>query len=185
MPEANRAKKAGYSMAWRSLAATAAVVALGPIAGCSEPHAEREYDAPRALCGVPVNPDLVSPFLPPGKEIKVRETRPVPSRVICRVDVDGRWVLMASREWWREDVSSTTVATANPQLRKAQLSPDGGYYSATGSVKLVKGCKSSNHSRQLLYTSLQISQADLGDTPAMKKLASAYTEAVGRSDDCS
>ncbi|MEW2513445.1 hypothetical protein [Streptomyces sp. NPDC046870] len=185
MPEANRAKKAGYSMAWRTLAATAAVVALGTITGCSEPHAKTEYDAPRALCGTPVNPDLVSPFLPSGKEIKVRETHPVPSRTICRVDVDGRWVLMANTEWWREDVSSSTVASANAQLRKAQLSPDGDYYSATGSVKLVKGCKSSAHSRQLLYTSLQISNADLGDTPAMKKLATAYTDAVGRSDACS
>ncbi|MFF8907883.1 hypothetical protein [Streptomyces olivaceoviridis] len=185
MAETSRSKKAGCSMARRAVAAIAALGVVGVITGCSGSHDKKEYDAPRALCGIPVNPDLLSPFLPSGKKIEIEETRPVPSRKSCRVDVDGKWAIAANSEWWRDDVSSTTVASANPQLRKAQLSPDGNYYSGTGSVTLVKGCKNSDHSRQLLYTSLQISNPDLGDTPAMKKLATAYTEAVGRSDECS
>ncbi|WP_225823235.1 hypothetical protein [Streptomyces naphthomycinicus] len=172
-------------MARRALAATAALTVVGLVAGCSGSDAKKEYDVPRAFCGVSLDPGLTSPFLPSGKKIKVGQTRPVPSRKNCRADVDGHWALALNLEWWEEDVSSTLVASGNPQLRKAGLSPDGGFYSGTGAVVLVKGCENPGHAKQLLYTSVQAGDPDLGDTAAMKKLATAFTQAVGKSDECS
>ncbi|MFF5535363.1 hypothetical protein ACFY71_23235 [Streptomyces cinerochromogenes] len=171
-------------MARRVVAATVALAALGLIVSCSGSDDTREYDVPRALCGVSVDPGLVSPFLPAGKKIRMSETRPVPSRKNCRADVDGKWALMANLEWWSEDTSSSTVASGNPQLEEAQLSPDGNFYSGTGAVALVKGCKNPHHAQQLLFTSLRVRDSDLGDISTMKKLATTYTEAVGRSDEC-
>lgn len=175
----------GYTMARRVVAAAAVLGMLSLIVGCSGADDKKEYDVPRALCGVSVDPDLVAPFLPPGKKIRMSETRPVPSRKICRLDVDSKWAMMANVEWWPEDASSVTVASGNPQLEKAQLSSDGNLYSGTGAVALVKGCKNPHHNQQLLYSSLRANDSDLGDVSAMKKLAAAYTEAVRRSDECS
>ncbi|MET9447510.1 hypothetical protein [Streptomyces cinerochromogenes] len=184
MSSSYRSEEAGYSMARRLVAATAALAALGLIVGCSASDDKKDYDVPRALCGVSVDPDLVSPFLPAGEKIRMSETRPVPSRKNCRVDVDGKWALMANLEWWGDDTSISTVASGNPQLEKAQLSPDGNVYSGTGAVALVDGCKNPRHAQQLLFTSLRVRDPDLGDVSAMKKLATTYTEAVGRSDEC-
>ncbi|WP_190019309.1 hypothetical protein [Streptomyces lucensis] len=168
-------------------AAAAALAVLGPIAACSgaDGGKEKEYDVPRAFCGVQVDPALVSPLLPAGAKIEVGATRPVPSRKNCRVDVDGHWAMTLNLEWWEADVSSTLVASGNPRLEKARMSPDGNFYSGAGAVELVKGCENPRHSRQVLYTSVQLSDPELGDGAAMKKLATAFTRAVGRSDECS
>jgi hypothetical protein len=173
-------------MARRALAATAVLAVLGTIAGCSGARTEKEFDTPRALCGVPVDPDLLSPFLPAGERVKVLETHPVPSRKICRVDVDGTWAVTADLQWWEEDVDVSTVVTANPETDKAARSADDDFfYTGTGAVKLVKGCGNTDHARHLLYTSMRVNDSDLGDTSAMKKLSAAFTEAVGRSHECS
>ncbi|MEU6668216.1 hypothetical protein [Streptomyces sp. NPDC046727] len=186
MATSNGPKKAGCAFARRATAAAVAVTVLGLISGCSEPVAKKEYDVPRALCGMPVDSGLLSPFLPAGKKVRVVETRPVPSRKLCRVDVDGKWALMANLQWWEEDVDVSTVVLANPQTDKsAQSTDDDFFYTGSGAVKLVKGCKNRDHTRHLLYTSVQLSDPDRGDTAAMKKLATAFTEAVGRSDECS
>lgn len=109
----------------------------------------------------------------------------MPSRKLCRVDIDGHWALMANLQWWEEDVSIATVVTANPETDKSpQSSGDDFFYTGTGAVKLVKNCKNPDHARHLLYTSLQVHNSDLGDVSAMKKLATTYTEAVGRSGEC-
>ncbi|MFF5474371.1 hypothetical protein [Streptomyces achromogenes] len=168
------------------MAGTVTLAMLGLMSACSEPTPKKEYAAPRSLCGVPVDPDLLSPFLPAGKTVKVGETRPVPSRKMCRVDVDGTWSVMADLQWWEEDVDVSTVVTANPETEKApQSADDDFFYTGTGAVKLVKGCKNPDHARHLLYTSIQVNDSDLGDAPAMKKLSAAFTKAVERSRECS
>ncbi|MYW47983.1 hypothetical protein [Streptomyces sp. SID161] len=185
MSMTSRSKATSNGVTRGARAAAMALAVWGLVSGCSESDAKQEYDVPRALCGVRLDPDVVSPLLPAGRTIRVGETRPVSSRQNCRVDVDGHWAMMLNLEWWDEDVSSTLVASGNPRLEKAELASDGDFYSGTGAVKLVRGCKTSEHVRQLLYTSLQISDPDLGDIAAMKKLSADFTEAVGRSDACS
>ncbi|MEV6805791.1 hypothetical protein [Streptomyces sp. NPDC051129] len=101
------------------------------------------------------------------------------------MDVDGKWAFMANLQWWEKDVDVSTVVAANPETDKApQSTGDDFFYTGTGAVKLVKGCKSPDHARHLLYTSIVVDDPDLGDTAAMKKLANAFTEAVGKSDAC-
>ncbi|MGW4299358.1 hypothetical protein [Streptomyces sp. NPDC004376] len=162
------------------------VAAFGMLAGCGESGEKREYAVPDALCGVSVGSGLVAPFLPGGKGLKVHEERPVPSRRMCRLDVAGKWAFMANLEWWADDVSVATVAGANPQLGKeSHVSSDSAFfYSGTGAVVGVKGCSSPGHAGHTLYTSLRVRDADLGDPAAMKKLATAYTKAVRRTDAC-
>ncbi|WBO63480.1 hypothetical protein [Streptomyces camelliae] len=173
-------------MARRFTAATSLFVMFGMMVGCSTSDEKKEYDVPRALCGISVSPDLVDPFLPPGKKLKVLDTRPVPTRKICRLDVDGKWALMANLEWWADDVSISTVAGANPQLGSAKPSDNEAYFSSgTGAVVQVTGCKNPEHKGQLLYTSLRVRDSGLADTTAMKKLATIFTKAVGKSDECS
>ncbi|MEU3525572.1 hypothetical protein AB0E62_17145 [Streptomyces sp. NPDC038707] len=133
-----------------------------------------------------MDPDLLSPFLPAGKKVEVRESRPVPTRKMCRVDVDGRWAVMADLQWWEDDVDVSTVVTANPETDKAaQSAGNGFFYTGTGAVKLAKSCKNPEHARHLLYTSIQVNDSDLGNSAAMKKLAAAFTDAVERSRECS
>ncbi|MEU6244454.1 hypothetical protein [Streptomyces sp. NPDC047024] len=173
-------------MTRRPVEAAVLVAAFGLLAGCAGSSEEREYAVPSTLCGVSVDPELVSPFLPGGKGLRVKEERPVPSRTICRLDVAGKWALMANLQWWDEDVSIATVADANPQLGTAHTSSDSTFfYSGTGAVVRVNGCSSSEHSGQTLYTSLRVRDTELADPAAMKKLATAYTEAVKNSDACS
>ncbi|MEU3951690.1 hypothetical protein AB0F45_05105 [Streptomyces achromogenes] len=168
------------------MAGTAAIAVLGLMSACSEPAPKKEYAVPESLCGVPVEPGLLAPFLPVGKAVKVGETRPVPSRKMCRVDVDGTWAVMADLQWWEEDVDVSTVVTANPETEKAAQSVDDDFfYTATGAVRLVKGCRNPDHARHLLYTSIQVNDSDLGDTAAMKKFSAAFTNAVERSRECS
>ncbi|GGR99210.1 MULTISPECIES: hypothetical protein [Streptomyces] len=168
------------------MAGATVITVLGLVAACSEPAPKKEYAVPKALCGVPVNPGLLSPFLPAGNTVKVGESRPVPSRKMCRVDVDGTWAVMADLQWWEDDVDVSTVVTANPETEKsAQSTDDDFFYASTGAVKLVKGCKNPVHARHLLYTSIQVNDSDLGDTAAMKNLSAAFTDAVKRSRECS
>ncbi|MFD8914857.1 hypothetical protein [Streptomyces sp. NPDC059575] len=159
---------------------------FGMVAGCAESKDKREYAVPSALCGVSVKPELVAPFLPGGKGLAVKEDRPVPTIKLCRVDVGKKWALQANQQWWAEDVSIATVASANPQLGSTEDSSDSTFfYSGTGAVVRVKGCSNPKHSGQILYTSLSVRDTDLADVPAMKKLATAYTKAVKNSDACS
>ncbi|MFF7098046.1 hypothetical protein ACFY9A_37530 [Streptomyces rubradiris] len=101
------------------------------------------------------------------------------------MDVDDTWAVMTELQWWEEDVDVSTVVTANPETEKAAQSVDDDFfYTATGAVKLVKGCKNPDHARHLLYTSIQVNDSDLGHTAAMKKLSAAFADAVKRSREC-
>ncbi|MEU1401334.1 hypothetical protein ABZ471_03030 [Streptomyces sp. NPDC005728] len=173
-------------MSRRVVETTVMLAVFGMLVGCSGSDGKKAYTVPAELCGVSVDPDLISPFLPSGKEVGVRGTHPVPGRRLCRVDVDGKWALTANQEWWEENVSIATVASGNPQLGSAEMSDDGtSLYSGTGAVTRIKDCHNPDHSQHVLYTSFGVRASDLADTAAMKKLAAAYTKAVEKSDECS
>ncbi|WP_143669955.1 hypothetical protein [Streptomyces sp. Ag109_G2-15] len=102
------------------------------------------------------------------------------------MNVDDKWALIANQEWWEEDVPITTLALGNRAVKSGNLSDDGTFiYSGTGAVMRVKGCKKPDRAGHTLYTSIQVRASDLGNAPAMKKLATAYTKAVGNTDECS
>ncbi|MFE9839272.1 hypothetical protein ACFYP4_29665 [Streptomyces sp. NPDC005551] len=171
--------------AQRVAATSAALATIGLLVGCSGAEENKEYDVPKALCGVSVDQNLVSTFLPPGKKITVREKNPVPSRKRCQVNIDGEVALMVSQEWWEKRDSIAVVADAHPQLESAESTDDGLYfYSGTGGVGKVKSCVSPEHPGHVLYTAAQVYDSDRQGKAAMKKFIASYTKAVRASDVC-
>ncbi|MFC9915155.1 hypothetical protein [Streptomyces sp. NPDC127197] len=161
------------------------LVAGGLLVGCSGSTEKKEYDIPKSLCGISVERDLISVFLPSGKEIDVQEKNPVPSRKRCQVNVDGKLVLIASQEWWPREKQISEVADAHPQLKSAELPEDGTYiYSSTGAMGQVKSCANQDHPEHTLYTAMQVYASDQAEDSAMKELIMAYTKAVENSDEC-
>ncbi len=172
-------------MARRLAQASTMLVVFGVLVGCSTSDEQREYSVPAVLCGVPVDPDLVSPFLPPGKTVSVRKKTPVPSRTRCQMDVDGKWALIASQEWWTEGSSISEVADAHPELESAQPT-DGNalLHSGTGAVARVGSCANADLPEHVLYTAIQVYASEREDASAMKKLITEYTNEVERSSAC-
>jgi hypothetical protein len=170
----------------RRVAQAASVLAvLGVLAGCSGSEETKENDVPKALCGVPVDQDLVSAFLPSGKEIAVQEKNPVPSRKRCQVNIDGKAALTASQEWWEARDGIAIVADAHPQLESAKSTPDGRFlYSGTGAVGKVTSCTNPDHPGHVLYTAVQVYDEDQQDAAAMKRLIADYTRSTEKSGAC-
>ncbi|MGV9254246.1 hypothetical protein [Streptomyces sp. NPDC003697] len=171
----------------RLIGAPLLLAALGSlVVGCSGSSSEgKEYQVPKALCGISVDPELLSPLLPPGEKVGIREKTPVPNRNRCQVLVDGKLALVASEEWWERGDSMTTVARGVPQLKSVRW--DGGspsLHSGTGALARVDNCASADHPGHTLYTVVQVYAKDVGNATAVKKLSAAYTEAVENGPDC-
>ncbi|MGV9560455.1 hypothetical protein [Streptomyces sp. NPDC003522] len=158
---------------------------FGTLVGCSGSGGQKEYGAPSALCGIPIDSKLILEFLPAGKEINVQEKQPVPSTKRCQVNIDNKWELVASQEWWEETASITEVADAHPQLDSAEPTEDKSVlFTGTGAVARVKNCATVKIPGYALYTALQLRTSDLENGSAMKKLITAYTKEVERSSEC-
>ncbi|TQE38943.1 hypothetical protein Sipo8835_03430 [Streptomyces ipomoeae] len=161
------------------------LMTLGCLAACDKSAGGKEYSVPRALCGVSVDQDLLSEFLPAGKRVDVTEKSSVPGIKRCRVTVDGKLALIASQEWWDKGDSIVDVARAYPQLESARLGEGDAYLnSATGGVGRVKPCVSADYPEKVLYAAVQIYAKDVEDEPSMKKFITAYVKAVGLSSEC-
>jgi hypothetical protein len=158
--------------------------AFGTVVGCSGSDERKEYDVPAALCGVSVDPALVSDVLPVGKTLKVQEKKPVPSRSNCQVNVDGKAALIVSQEWWEKEDGISDVARSVPQLESAKLSGDDSIRSITGAAMRVKSCAAPNRPDHNLFTTLEIHADGVDDAAAVQELMTAYTHAVEDSATC-
>ncbi|MDX2694024.1 hypothetical protein [Streptomyces ipomoeae] len=162
------------------------VLALfGALVACSRSVEEREYAVPEALCGISVDRDLISKFLPSGKRIDVKEKKPVPSRNRCQVNIDGKVALVMSKEWRERGESINYVAGTHSRIDSTDSTDNGTYvYSDTGGVGRVKFCNRSARSERVLYTVVQVYATGMEDKSSMKSLIMAYTKAVERSGAC-
>ncbi|MFD9032023.1 hypothetical protein ACFVZW_12855 [Streptomyces sp. NPDC059567] len=70
--------------------AGAVALLLGALAGCGE---SREYAVPAEVCGVPVDPAVLAPFLPPGETVEQSAYASRPANPRCSITVDGQTVL--------------------------------------------------------------------------------------------
>ncbi|AVH95154.1 MULTISPECIES: hypothetical protein [Streptomyces] len=87
------------------------------LSACSQPHEEqRKYALPDSLCGVEVAPDLLSPFLPPGEELSVKEDVPDGGTETCELFIDGKPGLFVKQIWWREEDSIAEVASVQAMV---------------------------------------------------------------------
>ncbi|MFD1829258.1 hypothetical protein ACFSJS_06230 [Streptomyces desertarenae] len=146
---------------------------------------ERNYEIPSALCGTAVSPDLLEPFLPPGKEISMRESSLMGGFKKCRVLVDGIQVLSAGIDWREKEQSLTGAAYAAIGVDPGDKeSDDGRYlYSDTGAVGEVVCPNPRRPDRRLFVTALGRGDGETGEA-AMGKFIAAYAEAVGKSGEC-
>ncbi|MGW4274159.1 hypothetical protein ACWEGQ_17765 [Streptomyces seoulensis] len=155
------------------------------VTGCSGSSGQKQYDVPEALCGVAVKKDLLLPLLPAGKEVDVEERQPLPRRNECRVEVDGKVALIASREWWEKGDGISTVVRSVPQLESARLVDGTPFvYSGTGGVGEVGSCRNQNYPDHTLFTAIQVYGKDVNDAKGMKELITAYSQEVARSGSC-
>jgi hypothetical protein len=160
------------------------VAAFGMVVGCSGSDDKKEYDVPGALCGVSVDPALVSDVLPAGKTVEVRENKPVPSRNNCQVNVDGEAALIMSQEWWEKEDGISDVARSVPQLESAKPTDDDSVHSGTGAAMRATSCKAPDRPEHSLFTTLEIHADGVDDAEAVQELITAYTHAVENSDTC-
>ncbi|MEU0602129.1 hypothetical protein ABZ484_28385 [Streptomyces sp. NPDC006393] len=160
--------------------------ALGAlVVGCSGTSEAKEYEVPKSLCGVSVDPKVLGQLLPPGKDIDLQEKNPVPSRKRCQVNVDDKIALMASQERWEDTDSLVDVADAHPKLDAAKPTGSGVYLSSgTGAVGRVTNCASPDHAEHTLYAVIEVYAKDVDDAAAVKKLITAYTGALEGGKGC-
>lgn len=160
-------------------------IALGAtLSGCSASE-EREYALPRSLCDVTVDPDLLSPFLPSGEKVSARQETPNDGTQRCNVSVDNKVALVAGQLWWDEGGSVAEVAAVHAQVGKGRLTDDEMFfYSGTGAVGKVEGCRDSSHPNQILFTTIQVFTSGRDDTSTMKRLITDYTKQVHSNNNC-
>ncbi|GAA2606972.1 hypothetical protein [Streptomyces lienomycini] len=159
-------------------------MALMALAGCSGTKSERSYDIPEKLCGTLVDRETISELLPAGEKITVQKKTPVPSRQRCQVSVDDEVALKVSQEWWKAGSNVTDVARGVPQLDSATLTDSEDFLqSSTGAAQRAR-CKSPEHGDQTLFVTFQVYSGEVGDSAAVKKLVTAYTQAVEDSSLC-
>ncbi|MFD7286191.1 hypothetical protein [Streptomyces sp. NPDC059863] len=91
-------------------AALAVVLSIG-LSGCGDGE-KKDYAIPTSLCGVPVDPQLLDPLLPPGKKIFVEEghyAKGVP-REGCSILIDGDVWLSLYGEWRKAGFTALDAA---------------------------------------------------------------------------
>ncbi|MBN3929649.1 hypothetical protein IQ279_08350 [Streptomyces verrucosisporus] len=168
----------------RLLASAAGALLLGlGTAACSVQ--ERNYEIPSALCGTAVSPDLTTPLLPPGDTFSTTVSDRVEGVRRCLVSVDGEQVLALSTEWWKKGTSLRKAALVIPNVDPDDKETrDGRYlYSDTGAVGKV-ACSDPRKADGDLFVAVRVNGPGKPDEAAMKKLISAYAEAVGKSGEC-
>ncbi|MFC8827129.1 hypothetical protein ACFT9I_17515 [Streptomyces sp. NPDC057137] len=157
------------------------------VSGCSEPTREKEYEVPKALCGVEVPADVLDPLLPAGE--KVAERSKTASGVKrCYVSVDDEVALSTSIEWYEADTPVAEVAEktigAGPDDK---VTTDKRYsYSGKGGAGLIECEDSSEMGKGVdgdLYTTVRVG-GDSADASAVLKVIEAYTTTVPKAGAC-
>lgn len=153
---------------------------------CSDGGVKKKYAIPKSLCGVAVPSDVLSPFLPGGSEISVKEIKPESGTRSCQVAIDGEVAFVANREWWMKNDGKVAIASQYHQLKHGTMMDEGRYlYSATGAVGKINTCVNSQFPFEVMFTVIWAEGDVDGDAHAMKKLITAYSNNVGKSSDCS
>ncbi|MFF8034382.1 hypothetical protein [Streptomyces sp. NPDC016626] len=161
----------------------AASLPISFLTGCSTDEKNRNYTTPHSLCGIKVNSDELTPFLPPGERIKIRKD--IRSWIAtCKVVVDDTLILTTTHEWLPK--GRTTAYFASGQtLEDINFSAEGDRFRYSGNEGFGKTQKCVDEVRgQELYAALQASGSKHSDPDAMKHLIISYIREVEKSPDC-
>lgn len=158
------------------------------LAGCSKGGDEQEknYATPDSLCGVTVESDLLSPFLPPGDRVSMKRSFPDGGTERCTVIVDkSKVALFADQEWLPERENLRLAAPSSVRGNPDQVAEGNKYlYAGAGATGRINGCADPTHPNQALFTTIQSFAPDREDSRSMGKLIKAYTKTVEQSKAC-
>ncbi|WP_432053822.1 hypothetical protein [Streptomyces sp. bgisy022] len=138
---------------------------------------------PSTLCGVRVDAEELTPFLPPGEKLTVTpQVRP--SSTWCDLRVDGTLAVRTVQKWWQGG-RDTAYFLRSQTLEEVTESAEKGrfVYSGTQGFGKTKRCVDEKYGQEL-YTGFQAYASDHEDAEAMKRLIVSFTERVERSDAC-
>lgn len=158
------------------------------VAGCSEPAQEKEYEVPKALCGVEVPAAVLDPLLPAGEKVSER-SKTASGVKRCYVSVDEKVALSTSIEWYEADTPVAEIAEktigADPDDK---VTTDKRYsYSGKGGAGLIRCDDSSTIDKDVdgdLYTTVRVGDDDSADSAAVLKAIEAYTTAAPAAGEC-
>jgi hypothetical protein len=147
---------------------------------------KREYAAPTSLCGIPVDSGELAPFLPPGKKIKVEERDPeneLSWKTGCAVFVDGKDVLATSVAWEEPDTRTSDFA-GGVTLERPDHSTDDGHFLWSDREGFGRTECTAPDDDDRLFVALRAYGSEHKDADAMKRIITAFTKAVEKSDAC-
>jgi hypothetical protein len=153
------------------------------LTGCGGDEQQREYAIPSTLCGTAVDSDTLTPFLPTGHKITVKE-KSYSGAKGCQITVDNKLIFTTSQVWLEEG-NRTAFVAARQSLNRASHSAESGRfrYSEYEAFGKTRGCVDTKY-KQELYTIMQASGSEPRDAEAMKRLIISYTNEVEKSAEC-
>ena len=159
------------------------------LAACSSgtPKAQREYEVPDKLCGMPVDRDALEAFLPPGKELAIHKKYvPIYSGMLCYVLVDGYQIAHTEHEWRDADKSIGLYADM-PGFTLDHWTDDGRFaYSGFLAFGKTEKCRRTERdNKYAMFTKFFVDGSKHRDASAMKDLITHFTDAVEQSSFCS
>jgi hypothetical protein len=157
---------------------------LFTLSACSSGEPEREYATPKSLCGITVDPEELTDFLPPGKKVSTTATSSPPKATRCTVSVDGKKIIYITQEWWND--MSVLEFAQGMTLDELDGRTDDGRFAYTGNQAFGKteDCRKKSEGDQVLYTAIQATGSKHKNADAMKKMIANYTAAVEKSNAC-
>ncbi|MEV7793864.1 hypothetical protein AB0O68_18005 [Streptomyces sp. NPDC087512] len=157
---------------------------LAPVVtGCGADEESRDYSVPKSLCGIRVDAEELTPFLPPGKKLSVKPDVE-PATAWCDVSVDGKLAVRTVQTWWTSG-HDTAYFLRSQTLERVEESADAGRYVYSGwqAFGKTEGCVDEKREQEL-YTGIQAYGSDHGDADAMKRLIASFTKEVEKTDAC-
>ncbi|MGY3204396.1 hypothetical protein [Streptomyces sp. TE5632] len=130
-----------------------------------------------------MDPEKLTPFLPPGEKIKVKE-EPHSGMTMCKVVVDRTLVLTTTQEWLAKGKTTSYFASGHTLAEIKFSTKDGRFrYSGNEGFGKTRKCVDEVYEQEL-YTALQASESKHSDPDAMKHLIASYTDEVEKSPEC-
>lgn len=166
-----------------AFAAVVLAVLTPTVTACGGDEETRDYSVPDTLCGVRVDAEELTPFLPPGKKLSVKP-KVRPTSIWCDVAVDGKLAVRAVQKWWQGGVDTAYFLRSQTLERVEETADDGRYvYSGWQAFGKTEGCVDEKYEQEL-YTGIQAYGSDHRDADAMKRLIVSFTKEVEKSDEC-
>ncbi|QIJ65062.1 hypothetical protein [Streptomyces sp. JB150] len=162
---------------------SAACMLVTTLSSCGTDEPERDYAVPAELCGISLASDDLTPFLPTGEDLEVREKK-ASGVTTCHVIVDKKLIVTATQAWLKEGKNTSYFAYSRSLGTQENVAKDGRFrYSGNEAFGKTNGCVDSRYGREL-YTAVQAQGSEHENADAMKRLITSYTREVEASAAC-